>query len=148
MRPGETSRPNGSESHRFATACVATPHYLASHAGAAVLRGGGNALDAAVAANLVLGVVAPYTCGIGGDCFAIVWDGALHGYNGSGRAPAGATPEAVIEWLGTPVGAPTVNLPGAHPPAGPAMPRRGPLPITVPGAVDAWLALLERFGTR
>lgn len=118
------------EAHRFATACIATPHYLATNAGAAVLRAGGSAVDAAIAANLVLGVVAPYTCGIGGDCFAIVWDGtALHGYNGSGRAPAAATPEAVR---------------ARHP----AMPRHGPLPITVPGAVDAWFALLERFGRR
>jgi gamma-glutamyltranspeptidase/glutathione hydrolase len=125
-----------SEAHRFATACVATPHYLASHAGAAVLRGGGNAIDAAIAANLVLGVVAPYACGIGGDCFAIVWDGALHGYNGSGRAPGAATPEAVADRL-------EVDPSGAL-----VMPRSGPLPITVPGAVDAWFALLERFGTR
>jgi len=136
MRPGETSRPNGSESHRFATACVATPHYLASHAGAAVLRGGGNAMDAAITANLVLGVVAPYSCGIGGDCFAIVWDGALYGYNGSGRAPAAATPGAVADRLGAVSSGPA------------AMPRNGPLTITVPGAVDAWFALLDRFGTR
>ena len=121
---------------RFATACLATPHYLATHAGAAVLRHGGNAMDAAIAANLVLGVVAPYTCGIGGDCFALVWDGALHGYNGSGRAPATATPEAVVERLGA------SSDPAAD------MPRHGPLPITVPGAVDAWFALLERFGNR
>ncbi|HEU5448845.1 MAG TPA: gamma-glutamyltransferase, partial [Acidimicrobiia bacterium] len=124
------------DADRFATACVATPHYLASHAGAAVLRGGGNAMDAAIAANLVLGVVAPYTCGIGGDCFAIVWDGALHGYNGSGRAPGAATPDAVAGCVD----------PGAS--EVPGMPRSGPLPITVPGAVDAWFALLERFGTR
>jgi gamma-glutamyltranspeptidase/glutathione hydrolase len=110
---------------------VATPHYLATNAGAAVLRSGGNAVDAAIAANLVLGVVAPYTCGIGGDCFAIVWDGALHGYNGSGRAPAAATPERLAAAAGQAV-----------------MPRSGPHPITVPGAVDAWFALLERFGTR
>jgi gamma-glutamyltranspeptidase/glutathione hydrolase len=133
---GDTSKPNGPEANRFATACVATPHYLASHAGAAVLRSGGNAMDAAIAANLVLGSVAPYSCGIGGDCFAIVWDGTLHGYNGSGRAPGAATPEEVAGRL----------VPG---PAGtPAMPRSGPLPITVPGAVDAWFALLDRFGTR
>jgi gamma-glutamyltranspeptidase/glutathione hydrolase len=124
------------EAHRFATACLATPHYLATHAGAAILRDGGNAVDAAITANLVLGVVAPYTCGIGGDCFAIVWDGALHGYNGSGRAPAAATPGAVAD-----------RLDPASDPL-PAMPRHGPLPITVPGAVDAWFALLERFGTR
>jgi gamma-glutamyltranspeptidase / glutathione hydrolase len=97
----------------------------------AVLADGGNAVDAAVAANLVLGVVAPYTCGIGGDCFAIVWDGTLHGYNGSGRAPAAATPDRVAAATGLA-----------------AMPRNGPHPITVPGAVDAWFALLERFGTR
>ena len=132
-----TSKPTGPEASRFATACVATPHYLASHAGAAVLRSGGNAMDAAIAANLVLGSVAPYTCGLGGDCFAIVWDGtALHGYNGSGRAPGAATPEAIADRLG---------LSSAR---APAMPRSGPLPITVPGAVDAWFALLERFGTR
>jgi gamma-glutamyltranspeptidase/glutathione hydrolase len=125
------------EAPRFATACLATPHYLATHAGAAVLRDGGNAVDAAITANLVLGVVAPYSCGIGGDCFAIVWDGAaLHGYNGSGRAPASATPDAVCE-----------RVQSASSVA-PAMPRSGPLPITVPGAVDAWFALLERFGTR
>ena len=108
-----------------------------ANAGAAVLRDGGNAIDAAIAANLVLGVVAPYTCGIGGDCFAIVWDGAaLHGYNGSGRAPAAATPDAVADRL-----APASSGPSA-------MPGSGPLSITVPGAVDAWFALLERFGTR
>jgi len=126
-----------SEAPRFATACVATPHYLASHTGAAVLRNGGNAVDAAIAANLVLGVVAPYTCGIGGDCFAIVWDGdALHGYNGSGRAPAAATPDAVAGRLGRASSGAAV------------MPRSGPLSITVPGAVDAWFALLDRFGSR
>ncbi len=123
------------EAQRFSTACLATPHYLATNAGAAVLRSGGNAMDAAVAANLVLGVVAPYTCGIGGDCFAIVWDGALHGYNGSGRAPAAATPAAVGERAG-----------GSDPAS--TMPRHGPLAITVPGAVEAWFALLERFGSR
>jgi len=126
------------EAHRFATACIATPHYFATHAGAAVLRDGGNAMDAAIAANLVLGVVAPYTCGIGGDCFALVWDGALHGYNGSGRAPAAATRHAVAERAGD------AEDPGRDP----AMPGHGPLAITVPGAVDAWFALLERFGTR
>ncbi len=126
----ETSRPEEPEAHRFAAACIATSHYLATHAGAAVLRDGGNAIDAAIAANLVLGVVAPYSCGIGGDCFAIIWDGGLHGYNGSGRAPAAATPDAVL----------------ARPCRD--MPRFGPLAVTVPGAVDAWFALLERFGTR
>jgi gamma-glutamyltranspeptidase/glutathione hydrolase len=131
VRPsGENPTPKEPEGRRFATACVVTAHYLASHAGAAILGRGGNAVDAAIAANLVLAVVAPYSCGIGGDCFAIVWDGdRLSGYNGSGRAPAAATPEAVR---------------AQHA----AMPQFGPLTITVPGAVDAWFALLERFGSR
>ena len=120
------------EAARFPSACVATPHYLATAAGLGVLGRGGNALDAAVAANLVLAVVAPYTCGFGGDCFALLWTepAGLCAYNGSGRAPAAATPDAVRAAAG-----------------GPALPARGPLTVTVPGAVDAWFALLERFGT-
>jgi gamma-glutamyltranspeptidase/glutathione hydrolase len=138
-----------SEAPRFATAAVATPHYLATNAGAGVLRDGGNAMDAAIAANLVLGVVAPYTCGIGGDCFALVWDGALLGYNGSGRAPAAATVDALIERVDPRRPAAGSTAGGAPAPGGRAgMPRHGPLTITVPGAVDAWFALLERFGTR
>ncbi len=130
------------EGRRFATAAIATPHYLATLAGTAVLHRGGNAMDAAVAANLVLGVVAPYSCGIGGDCFALIWDGtALHGYNGSGRAPAAATPDTVLDRIGA--SGPRRNIAAAA-----AMPRHGPLPITVPGAVDAWFDLLERFGSR
>lgn len=82
-----------SDAKWFPRACVASPHYLASAAGLAVLAGGGNAMDAAVATNLVLGVVAPYVCGYGGDLFAMVWADGLYGYNGSGRAPAAATPE-------------------------------------------------------
>lgn len=128
MTPPATPAP---VAHRFSTACLATPHYLATNAGAAVLRGGGNAMDAAICANLVLGVVAPYTCGIGGDCFALVWDGGLHGYNGSGRAPAAATPGAVRQRSQSAT-----------------MPHHGPLAVTVPGAVDAWFGLLGRFGTR
>lgn len=119
-------------SRRFPAACIATPHYLASSAGLAVLASGGNAIDAAIAANLVLGVVTPYLCGYGGDLFAIVWDGEeLHAYAGAGRAPAAATLDAVRARAG-----------------GDAMPRYGPLAVTVPGAVDGWFALLERFGTR
>src|SRR5437899_11759682 len=75
----------------FPHAAVATPHYLASSAGLAVLTSGGNAVDAAVAANLVLAVVYPHMCGLGGDLFAMVWtDGELSGLNSSGRLPAGA----------------------------------------------------------
>nr|MDQ6915782.1 gamma-glutamyltransferase [Actinomycetota bacterium] len=98
-----------------------------------MLAEGGNALDAAVATNLVLGVVTPYHCGPGGDLFALVWDGGRAiGCNGSGRAPAAATLEAVVEATG-----------GAG-----EIPPFGALAVTVPGAVEAWFALLSRFGTR
>jgi gamma-glutamyltranspeptidase/glutathione hydrolase len=121
------------EAKRFPSGCVASPHYLASAAGLAVLASGGNALDAAVATNLTLGVVTPYHCGYGGDLFAIVWkDGRIAAYNGSGRAPSAATPEAVRAALG-----------GAC-----QMPYLGPQTVTVPGAVEGWFALLDRFGTR
>jgi gamma-glutamyltranspeptidase/glutathione hydrolase len=115
---------------RFPEAGLATPHYLASAAGAAELARGGNAIDAIVAANLALGVVAPYLCGYGGDLFAIVWDGELHGYLGSGRSPAGADLETVRDRLG---GDPLLV---------------GPHSVTVPGAIAGWFDLLERWGTR
>ncbi|HEY3208315.1 MAG TPA: gamma-glutamyltransferase family protein [Actinomycetota bacterium] len=119
------------EAKRFPTACVASPHYLASSAGLAVLASGGNALDAAIAANLTLGVVTPYLCGFGGDLFAILCkEGAVFAYNGSGRAPAAASLEIVRRAVGS-----------DH------MPADGPHSVTVPGAVEAWFALLERFGT-
>jgi len=112
---------------------VATPHPLATKAGLDALRAGGSAVDAAVAANAMLAVVYCNACGLGGDAFALVWDpveGRLFGFNGSGRAPGGLTIEAVRD--------------AGHD----TMPARGPLPITVPGAVDAWVQLLERFGRR
>ena len=103
---------------------VVTPHPLATAAGVDALRAGGSAVDAAVAANAMLAVVYCNACGLGGDAFALVWDPGerrLHGFNGSGRSPAGLTIDAVRA-------------------AGHAqMPARGPLPITVPGAVDAWV---------
>jgi len=106
---------------------IVTSHPRAAEAGAAAMRAGGTAVDAAVTAAAVLGVVDPMSTGIGGDCFAMVWDGeALHGINGSGRSPAAATLEAI----------------------GDGMPERGPLPITVPGALHAWQSLLDRFGER
>jgi gamma-glutamyltranspeptidase/glutathione hydrolase len=115
---------------RFPRAGLATPHYLASGAGAAELARGGNAVDAIVAANLALGVVAPYLCGYGGDLFAMVWDGKLHGYLGSGRSPANASLERVAEILGD-----DPLLVGPH-------------SVTVPGAIAGWFDLLERWGTR
>jgi gamma-glutamyltranspeptidase / glutathione hydrolase len=109
----------------FPHAAIATPHYLASSAGLAVLASGGNAVDAAVAANLVLAVVYPHMCGLGGDLFAMVWaDGELAGLNSSGRLPAGATLKDET------------------------VPRTGIASATVPGAVAGWLALLDRYGTR
>src|SRR5262245_2379617 len=114
---------------RASRAVVATPHHLASEAGRAVLAAGGNAVDAAIAANLALGIVTPYCCGPGGDLFAIVWDGRAHGYLGAGRAPSGITRDALAVELSR-------------------MPFFGPHSVTVPGAVDGWFTLLERWGTR
>jgi gamma-glutamyltranspeptidase / glutathione hydrolase len=116
---------------RFPRGGVAAPHYLSSTAGLATLARGGNALDAAVAANLALGVVAPYLCGYGGDVFAIVWDGDLHGYLGSGRSPAAATIDEVRDRAQSDT-----------------MPYFGPHSVTVPGVVAGWFDLLERWGTR
>jgi gamma-glutamyltranspeptidase/glutathione hydrolase len=132
-----------SEALRFPRACVASPHHLASAVGLAVLADGGNAVDAAIGANLTLGVVAPYLCGYGGDLFALVRrEGeALWAYNGSGRAPAAATVDAVRAALD--------GSARAGPGGGAGrLPAEGALSVTVPGAVDGWFALLERFGTR
>jgi gamma-glutamyltranspeptidase / glutathione hydrolase len=112
---------------------VVTPHPAATRAGVAALRAGGNAVDAAVAANAVLAVVYCHSCGLGGDAFALVWEPdeqALIGLNGSGRTPAALT-------IGR------IRAAGHD-----RMPVRGPLTITVPGAVDAWARLVERFGRR
>src|SRR5207253_11189130 len=99
---------------------VAAPHYLASLAGIDVLRDGGSAVDAAIAANLVLAVVWPHMCGPGGDLFAQIWSGSEHellGLNASGRAGSSMSVAAYrAEGLDT-------------------MPVRGVLSITVPGAV-------------
>src|SRR5690349_8116315 len=117
-RPWRRSGKFMSEARRFPNGCVASPHYLASAAGLAVLASGGNALDAAIATNLTLGVVSPFMCGYGGDLFAIVWDGSsLRGYNGSGRSPAGATLDDVRAAVGAD-----------------ELPMRGPFSVTVPGA--------------
>jgi gamma-glutamyltranspeptidase / glutathione hydrolase len=112
---------------------VSTPHPLATAAGVEALRAGGTAVDAAVAANAMLAVVYCNACGLGGDAFALVWDpgeGRLHGFNGSGRSPATLAVDVVRA--------------AGHD----TMPLHGPLPITVPGAVDAWTQLLDRFGRR
>jgi gamma-glutamyltranspeptidase/glutathione hydrolase len=116
------------QAKHFPRAGVASPHYLASAAGLSILARGGNAIDAAVATSLTLGVVAPYFCGYGGDLFAVVWDGELHGYLGSGRSPAALTIDKVRQEQE-------------------AMPVLGADTVTVPGAPAGWFALLERWGT-
>ena len=133
-RFGEPRRLRGSRSLVLARrGMVCTSQPLASSAGLAVLLDGGNAIDAAVTAAAVLGVVEPYNTGVGGDCFALVWSAAerkLHALDGCGRSPAAATIEELRR--------------RGHG----EMPPQGILTVTVPGAVDAWATALERFGTR
>ncbi len=112
---------------------AATSQPLATAAAIRVLQQGGNAVDAAIAANAVLGVVEPMSCGMGGDLFAIVWDarsGKLYGLNASGRSPA-ATSLALFRQRGLT-----------------QIPFHGPLSWSVPGCVDGWDELSRRFGTR
>lgn len=126
-------RPPHSPVARGARGIVSSPHPLATLAGVDALRAGGNAVDAAIAANAVLAVVYNHACGLGGDAFALVWsptDSRLFAFNGSGRAPAQATVELLASR-------------GIE-----EMPERGPFSVTVPGAVDAWSELVTRFGRR
>ena len=112
---------------------AATSHPLATQTAIDVLKNGGNAIDAAIAANAVLGLVEPTGCGIGGDLFAIVWsakDKKLYGLNASGPAPQTISIE-------------TLKEKGLD-----MIPPYGPLPVTVPGAVAGWSALHKRFGKR
>jgi gamma-glutamyltranspeptidase/glutathione hydrolase len=110
---------------------VATSQTLASQAGAQVLARGGSAMDAAIAANATLGIVEPESCGLGGDLFAIYWEaktGQLTAINASGWAPKGLTID-VLKSMG-------------HT----AMPQEGIQSVTVPGCVDGWAKLHQRFG--
>ena len=112
-------------------AMAATSHPLATQIALDVMKAGGSAVDAAIAANAALGLMEPTGNGIGGDLFAIVWDPGtrqLHGYNGSGRSPRALTMDEF-------------RRRGLE-----AIPPRGPLPVSVPGAVDGWFALHGRFG--
>lgn len=114
---------------------AATSQPLATDAALDILKAGGNAIDAAIAANACLGLMEPTGCGIGGDLFAIVWDAEeskLHGYNGSGRSPGGLTLEKLKEEL---------SDRGLD-----EIPAHGTLPISVPGCVDGWISLHEKFG--
>lgn len=126
---------------------VATSQPLAAAAGLAVLRRGGNAVDAALATAIALTVVQPPSNDIGGDLFAIVFDGErLHGLNASGRSPAALTREVVLTATGRHPPA-TVDALGGAQARGPAMPARGWLPVTVPGAPAGWRDLHDRFGS-
>src|SRR5260370_4552238 len=112
---------------------VATSQTLASQAGAQMLELGGNAVDAAITANAVLGLVEPTSNGLGGDLFAIVYEaktGKLYGLNASGWAPAKLT----IDY---------VRSKGHE-----TMPQRGILTVTVPGCVAGWELLRKKFGTK
>lgn len=111
---------------------AATSHPLATQIAIDILKQGGNAVDAAIAANAALGLMEPTGSGIGGDLFAIVWDAKtnkLHGLNASGRSPASLTID-VFQNAGLD-----------------RIPPRGPLPVTVPGCVDGWFELHDRFGS-
>jgi gamma-glutamyltranspeptidase/glutathione hydrolase len=110
---------------------AATSHPLATDIALEILKQGGSAVDAAIAANAALGLMEPTGCGIGGDLFAIVWDPdaeSLSGLNASGRSPRALTLEYFKEQ-------------GLE-----QIPPRGPLPVSVPGTVDGWYALHEQFG--
>lgn len=118
---------------------VATSQPLAASAGLAVLRAGGNAVDAAIATAIALTVVQPGSNDIGSDLFAIVWDGErLHGLNASGRSPAALTLDRAIEEAGRASGGSASTVP--------RMPTHGWLPVTVPGAPRGWRDLSDKFG--
>ncbi|BDX05117.1 gamma-glutamyltransferase [Planctobacterium marinum] len=111
---------------------AATSQPLATQVALDVLKAGGNAIDAAIAANAMLGLVEPTGCGIGGDLYAIVWDAKskkLHGLNASGRSPQ-SLQMSHFEALGLA-----------------KIPSFGPLPVSVPGAVDGWYQLHDKFGS-
>jgi gamma-glutamyltranspeptidase / glutathione hydrolase len=125
--------------HNFATrseiiaqnGMAATSHPLATQAALDILKAGGSAVDAAIAANAVLGLMEPTGCGIGGDLFAIIWDTdsrKLHGLNASGRSPKGLTKQYYLdngyEYI----------------------PTSGSLSVSVPGAVDGWFEMHQKFG--
>ena len=109
----------------FGQSCaVATSQYLASMAGMEMFQAGGNAVDAAIAMAIALTVVEPTSNGIGGDAFALVWDGKLHGLNASGKSPHKLTRDCFSDRI----------------------PQLGWLTVTVPGAVSAWRSLWQKWG--
>ncbi len=127
---GETFATRSEVIAQHGMACTSQP--LATQVALDILKAGGNAVDAAIAANAVLGLVEPTGNGVGGDLFAIVWDAetkALYGLNASGRSPRSLTLDYFIE----------NGYEG--------IPSYGPLPVSVPGCVDGWFELHEKFGS-
>ena len=111
---------------------AATSQPLATQVALDILKAGGNAIDAAIAANAMQGLTEPASCGIGGDLFAIVWDAKtkkLHGLNASGRSPRSLTLEHFEK----------LKLK--------QIPTHGPLPISVPGCVDGWIELHKNLAS-
>ena len=125
-------RPHASRSEVIAPhGMAATSQPLATQVALDILKAGGSAVDAAIAANAMLGLVEPTGCGVGGDLFAIVWDAdkrELSGLNASGRSPRAMTLEYFREH--------DIDV----------IPKFGPLPVSVPGAVDGWFELHGRYG--
>ena len=110
---------------------AATSHPLATQTALDILKRGGNAIDAAIAANALLGLIEPTACGIGGDAFAVIWDAKtqrLYGINGSGKAPLELTFDYFKKQKIKDI------------------PSEGPLSLTVPGCVDTWQKMHEKFG--
>ncbi len=110
---------------------AATSHPLATQVAIDILKQGGSAVDAAIAANAALGLMEPTGCGIGGDLFAIIWDAEgkkLHGLNASGRSPKNLSIDYFYENGYS------------------SIPQRGPLAVSVPGTVDGWFELHGKFG--
>lgn len=146
MPPGTASAQEGGDrltGQPFATrsaviaehGMAATSQPLASQIAIDVLKNGGSAVDAAIAANAALGLMEPTGNGIGGDLYAIVWDPEteqLHGLNASGRSPLGLSYDELVDALGS----------------DDDIPLLGVLPVSVPGAVSGWYRLHERFGSR
>src|SRR6185437_4124729 len=119
----------------FARNLVSTSHPLAAQAGLRMLWKGGNAVDAAIAAAAAITVVEPVSCGLGGDAFALVWDGKkLHGLNASGVSPAAWNVDYFKSKYGEENGLAR-------------QPKRGWDAVTVPGVIAGWEALHQKFGT-
>ena len=147
MDLGPGARPVGQEWSRSpvygVNGMAATAQPLASQVALDVLKAGGSAVDAAIAANAALGLMEPTGNGIGGDLFAIVWDPStkqLYGYNGSGRSPLARDYDRMLEKITQ------MKADGRLPEDYEGIPSHGSLSVTVPGAVDGWFALHKRWG--